>query len=391
MVPIAKRAVDASSMFWSEIPTTDSTDFTSPATTSRFTAQITRCQILTEAPLGTPTTTDFPQETAPDDSRTSPYTPEETSPSNNNDPTGIPRESSPSTRDGSPTSIPQETSPSNKGNPTDNNSTGGLSSGAKIGIGVAIPLVVILLILGAFFFFRHRRRRVKPTAETGETPEKTAGGIPELMTTAVDIKKPDQVQYNPPQQGRLPVDAGGIPINELHYDTARQMPEGWNTFELHGQAAPTPRYDSSAPRYEVSASPAYSNSPIARKSIPATSVPTTTSTPSTFPPPWSGGDGAESWANNPVPQPTPPPQELITPVERPSELSAPQAATSPEVSEDADLIALELEMEQVRQKKERLQHLQELEAREAELSKRIAEKKNASNSGGGGAGAGGGG
>jgi hypothetical protein len=50
-------------------------------------------------------------------------------------------------------------------------SSSGLSTGAKIAIGVVIPVVFIMLLLGLFFFFRRRRRRQDTTANQLTWPE----------------------------------------------------------------------------------------------------------------------------------------------------------------------------------------------------------------------------
>lgn len=55
------------------------------------------------------------------------------------------------------------TSPTNTG--TNNTGGGGLSNGAKIGLGVGIPLAFIAIAIGAFcFWWRRRRMRGAPVA-----------------------------------------------------------------------------------------------------------------------------------------------------------------------------------------------------------------------------------
>jgi hypothetical protein len=53
-------------------------------------------------------------------------------------------------------------------------------------------------------------------------------------------------------------------------------------------------------------------------------------------------------------------------------------------SDDAELLRLEAEIAQVREKKERLRYLSELEAREEELLRNIAERKRLAASASGG-------
>ncbi|KUJ13118.1 uncharacterized protein LY89DRAFT_785617 [Mollisia scopiformis] len=64
-------------------------------------------------------------------------------------------------------------------------SSHGLSSGAKIGIGIGIPLGVIALgLIGFFVYFRRRRRNPIPQTEPQETSEFKAPGEPELQDTS---------------------------------------------------------------------------------------------------------------------------------------------------------------------------------------------------------------
>ena len=84
--------------------------------------------------------------------------------------------------------------------------SGGMSKGAKIGIGVAVPIIVLaLLAIGAIFFLRTRRRRAAPQAELPvENEAKTLHELPPQDQTP-DEKKWDQQQIDqlaaqPPQE-----------------------------------------------------------------------------------------------------------------------------------------------------------------------------------------------
>ncbi len=65
------------------------------------------------------------------------------------------------------------TIPSNTGSglPADTAKSTGLSTGAKAGIGIAIPVVLIAIVAGVFFWFRRRAGRVREEAkyELGNT------------------------------------------------------------------------------------------------------------------------------------------------------------------------------------------------------------------------------
>ena len=92
----------------------------------------------------------------------------------------------------------------------------GLSSGAKIGIGVAIPLVFIgLSIIAILFFLRHRK-----VGQQAERPERHDGGLPEPTSTISILKESGD---HPPSYQSPQVEVGGAPIAEMHQD---QQPLG---------------------------------------------------------------------------------------------------------------------------------------------------------------------
>jgi hypothetical protein len=100
-------------------------------------------------------------------------------------------------------------------------STSGLSTGAKIAIGVVIPVFVILLLLGLFFFFRRRRRRQVAAANEQTWPE--------------DAKSPE---LDGTMRNELPGDAGRRPAELEDLPSPRSELEGF----------PSPISDSMSPR-----------------------------------------------------------------------------------------------------------------------------------------------
>ncbi|GKZ34141.1 hypothetical protein AbraIFM66950_004323 [Aspergillus brasiliensis] len=66
--------------------------------------------------------------------------------------------------------------------PDDNNTNaGGLSTGAKAGIGIAVPLAVALIALLAFLWFQRRRRKMKQQQQSGDMTNSEESG----QTTAI--------------------------------------------------------------------------------------------------------------------------------------------------------------------------------------------------------------
>ncbi|KAH6721890.1 hypothetical protein BKA61DRAFT_729329 [Leptodontidium sp. MPI-SDFR-AT-0119] len=228
---------------------------------------------------------------------------------------------------GAKTSTAIGTSSSNitTGKATFNAKPTGLSSGAKIGLGVAIPLVALAIILGAFLFFRRRRRRA--SAEIQETHD---GGLPEHISA---IPKAEKL---PPQYPGYFSELGGsirVPVHKM--DQSHTPAIGSDLHKLNN--------DPASQRYEM-------NSDGTR----ATGYPTQRH----FPPPPLADDNPETSARgDPISTSFPPPWE--------------------DTHEDTELRELESEMAQIRDKKERLQQLQALESREEELRRTIEEKRRA--------------
>jgi hypothetical protein len=271
---------------------------------------------------------------------------------------------------------------------TNSSSNSGLSLGAKIGVGVAIPLVVILLAIAVFWYFRRRYHKNSPSVMADETHE-------------ID-------------GGQMPVEAGGEPISEMDSNT-KYMPRPYS-FEYDNQPSSPPSDSKTAFGSDIISglsSPVTSptTASIARRTLSPTS-------PSPFPPPWETDQSEVAYhllqrplGSPSLPSPTtqapqiqsqktqspktqsektqsektqsektpspqiPPPSAQIT---RPQNLPAMSVSRS----DDAELLRLEAEIAQVREKKERLRYLSELEAREEELLRNIAERRRMAASGG---------
>ena len=254
--------------------------------------------------------------------------------------------------------------PINSPNPTPST---GLSSGAKIGIGASIAgVILVLIILGMIWFFR-RRRRDKPTYPEPEQ-EKNDGGLPEPISTINEIAIP---RYLPPsyqpqadEYGRVPVEAGGIPIHEMNQGTGYVRQEGGYPLpELYSSPS------SAKKRHELHAVagvrnelPATPSAPIGRKPV---SPPVTQ--PSTFPAPWHNNE-ADSYT------PVQSSNSQLGNVGTGGELG------HQEIDDDDEIRQMEEEMERVRHQRERLQSMQALEAREYELRRTIEERRKAGSS-----------
>jgi len=250
-------------------------------------------------------------------------------------------------------------------------STSGLSSGAKIGIGVTIPLAFIAFAgVGLLWFFR--RRRNNRGFEFG-APETHDERLPEPTSTIAALEEPKD---HPPSYHGLHVEAGGTPISEMnqhqHPTTVVASPEP-ASHELNAVAGeqrhyPSQELSSDQQRHEASGNPVYTGhelptQPMTPSPTPASPVssptrkpvPTTAASPgpssSSFPPPWGPSGAAE--------------------YERGLHIGPAEAA----IAEDQELRELEEEVARVKMQKQRLQELQALEAREDELRRSIAERK----------------
>ena len=112
----------------------------------------------------------------------------------------------------------------------------GLSTGAKVAIGVVIPLVVIAALIAAFFFFR-RRRRTTPQDETVPRPHPHNA---ELPNTADPYYDDDKKKPNPAYMHEMSEMRDGHPstVGELRgSDPALVRP----TYEMDAGADNQPR------------------------------------------------------------------------------------------------------------------------------------------------------
>ncbi|KAH9220699.1 hypothetical protein DL95DRAFT_455974 [Leptodontidium sp. 2 PMI_412] len=259
---------------------------------------------------------------------------------------------------GAKTSTAIGTSSSNitTGKATFNAKPTGLSSGAKIGLGVAIPLVALAIILGAFLFFRRRRRRA--SAEIQETHD---GGLPEHISA---IPKAEKL---PPQYPGYFSELGGsirVPVHKM--DQSHTPAIGSDLHKLNNDPA-SQRYEMNSDGTRATGYPTqrhFPPPPLADDN-PETSArgdPISTS----FPPPWEDTHGYPSHSSSVPIESESAPQMSNNPVHN-----------SPNIVEDTELRELEREMAQIRDKKERLQQLQALESREEELRRTIEEKRRA--------------
>ena len=242
----------------------------------------------------------------------------------------------------------------------------GLAYGAKIGIGVAIPLFFIALSIIAILFFLRRRRASRQT----EQPERHDGGLPELTST-IDILKDSG--DNPPSYQSPHVEIGGAPIAEMHQDqqpldiarNPQSMSHELNADQQKHESggnpvSPSHELSSDQQRYEASGNPVYTDN---EKSVQAQTSSQDSASPvkaqdpapapsaSSFQPPWDASGAAD--------------------YERELNIGPAEAAAA----EDQELKELEEEVARVKMQKQRLQELQALEAREEELRRSIAERK----------------
>jgi hypothetical protein len=291
--------------------------------------------------------------------------------------------------------------------------SGGLSSGAKIGIGVAIPLV-LLAGVGAFAFWWLRLRKKKPEGNPAAYYDDTYTGVPELAGGPVvkptggtgilpqmnEIPKPGAV-YGANDYQR-PVEAGGIPISAFAVS------------EIDGTRQP----ERSA--YELQNTTSSGKNPGASNRKPVSNTPQTTATK--FPAPWesNGGDqympaptmsnmgnlSVTSLQQHEAPpssqhhvsstttafEPSNPstvtygsnsnPSE-VRPQDSISQVGSATGNNALGASDDQEIAAMEREMAAIKERKDRLRQVGELEEREEALRKGIEARKNQRSGGNG--------
>ena len=103
----------------------------------------------------------------------------------------------------------------------------GLSTGAKIGIGVAVPIIVLsLLAMGVLFFLRQRKRRAanrrQPSVEADEK---------DFHELSPQDQKPDDRKWDPPKIDH----AAAQSPQEMDAQDYNELPADGPVHELGGQ------------------------------------------------------------------------------------------------------------------------------------------------------------
>jgi hypothetical protein len=109
-----------------------------------------------------------------------------------------------------------------------NTSTKGLSTGAKIAIGIVIPIVVILLFLGVFLLERRRRRRANAAIQAAEPK-------PEIKNENFGV--PEGAVELPASPYDLPPQSDSSPIHEPDSAVLHE-PDSGTIYETDGRLAP---------------------------------------------------------------------------------------------------------------------------------------------------------
>jgi hypothetical protein len=247
-----------------------------------------------------------------------------------------------------------------------NTSSGEISSGAKIGIGVAIPLIVVLISIGVFWYFRQRGKKRVTSELLGQNED--GSRLPEPTSEISELKGSGGTKY---PMGRQAVEASSVSINEMGDTTSEAR---LKVYELPNRTMGV-------------ASPPSSPAPLSKKPVSPRTTPVavvsgeSVSKASTFPAPWDHAGGDDMTPSNPrlvsrEAEPVPKFQKSPGTGGSASPLYSSQAVASSAAGiGDDELQKLEKEMAQVKQRKERLQEVQELERKEEELQRTIEEKR----------------
>lgn len=245
-------------------------------------------------------------------------------------------------------------------------SSSGLSAGAKAGIGVAIPLVVIIIALSLLLYFRKRRANRRNGA---------GNNIPEISQQPWPEKTMSESK-------NLPAEADSIALHEPDSSPIFESPslaastQNPGVYELSGNSAvrypPAASFATATQKHRTSLGHHSSKTCLSvDNDVSRKPVTSSTSTPASGMIPSGGLDAsicalADSGTLSPNTQ-----VKSWEGTERPS--------SGVEVP-DAQLAQLEAEMVRIAEERERLQQMQVLADREAELKRQIAERK-AANSG----------
>lgn len=260
--------------------------------------------------------------------------------------------------------IPAPTSTTTGSTSTDtisSSSSSGLSTGAKAGVGVAIPLVVIIIALCLLLFFRKRRANRRNGA---------GNNIPE-------ISQQPWPEKTLPESKPLPAEADSIALHEPDSSPIFESPslvastQNPGVYELSGSSAvrhpPAASLATATQKHRTSLGHHSSKTYLSGDNeVSRTPVTSSTSTPASGMIPSGGLDAsiyalADSDALSPNTQ-----VKAREGTERPS--------SGVEVP-DAQLAQLEAEMARIAEERERLQQMQVLADREAELKRQIAARK----------------
>lgn len=249
--------------------------------------------------------------------------------------------------------VPQTSSTTSNSQPTFT-TPAGLSTGAKIGIGVTIPLVVLIAIgILAFCLLKRRKKRNTPTGDQPpELPEETSSRR-ELESGAFVKRKEDKnaIEAADGQIHELSQpQVAGTDVHELKADSYAPVVSSLPIHEL-APPMPTPRYEltdtgitTQTPPVPKSPPPAVTRKPVSPSPAPVGGY---------FPPPWETPEGEGSYSAAHTGPPVP----------------------STQANEDQELREMEEEMARIKEEKDRLRRMQSLEAREKELRKTIEARK----------------
>ncbi|KAF2436128.1 hypothetical protein EJ08DRAFT_227494 [Tothia fuscella] len=245
------------------------------------------------------------------------------------------------------------TSPTNGPAGSIQQTSSGLPTGAKAGIGIGVALFSLFLLLCLYLI---RRRREKATSRHAPYKEPKANtsellGVQRYEAGGTPIIRPKEiVEVGEPEASEL----DGNPLSGPN-EQERRLP---NTRALLSSAGPVPTWHELSPT-EDSTSP--------RSEVPSASHPTLPSQDSPRPegPSTSQEQAATSPANptTGVPIPT-------------AEVPASQVQDTPNPHRtDTELTRLQKEMQELKERKMRLRELEALESRERELQRAIEERQ----------------
>ncbi|PCG91353.1 Hypothetical protein PENO1_094300 [Penicillium occitanis (nom. inval.)] len=246
--------------------------------------------------------------------------------------------------------------------------SGGLSTGAKAGIGVAVPLVIIGILLGIFWYRRKQRgnkNNVRQRADGNNIPDMSKRMWSKNFFSTTFRSLPAEADSNPIHES----DSNPVPSSRHLRGSDTTSPP--IVYELSAQpsirAPPAAVLASHRPGQSI-------NEQVSEKNMPTSDRLCRTVVGS----PVSLDDSETAPGKGPD---TPPSYNLTTPAVVQHQYSNynpeqnPSSSAETANSTDTELLNLEAEMARVREQRERLQHLQFLEEREEQLQKDIEARK----------------